>query len=307
MQEVPISAPNIPPTLHALSDALSRLVDGVAPGVVAVHSRRTRSSGFVWKPGLVVTADEALAEEGDVTVVLPGGETVAAAVAGRDHTTDVALLRLAPAGGQGTPLALGADAAAAGTLVVAVGARDGAPMAAFGAVSFVSGAWRSMRGGDIGARIELDLALLREAEGGPVLDTAEHVPGMAVFGPRRRGLVIPVATVARVAARLETHGRTTRGYLGLSLQPVRLDAGSDENAHGTGAMVMGVDASGPGATAGVRQGDVITAWDGRPVESVQALLRALAPDSVGTTAALTVRRAGQPLELALTIAERPQT
>lgn len=69
---------------------------------------------------------------------------------------------------------------------------------------------------------------------------------------------------------------------------------------------MGVDAGGPGTAAGVRQGDVITAWDGRPVEGVQALLRAVGPDSVGTTAALTVRRAGQPLDVAVRIAERPQ-
>ena len=129
---------------------------------------------------------------------------------------------------------------------------------------------------------------------------------MAVFGPRRRVLVIPAATVERVAARLEAHGRIARGYLGLSLQPMRLDGGGDRNARGAGAMVMGVDAGGPAAAAGVRQGDVITAWDGRPVEGVQALLRALGPDSVCTTAALTVRRAGQPLGVAVRIAERPQ-
>jgi len=295
-----MSDPNSSATLGTFSASLSRLVAQAAPGVVAVHSRRARSSGFVWRPGLVVTADEALAEEGDVAVVLPGGETVAATVAGRDPTTDVALLRLASDGGSGTSLALDATSASAGALVVAVGAQDGAPVAAFGAISFVGGAWRSMRGGDIGARIELDLVLRSQSEGGPVLDAAGNMLGMAVFGPRRRVLVLPAATVKRVAARLEAHGRIARGYLGLSLRPVHLDAG------GAGAMVMGVDASGPGAAAGIRQGDVITAWDGRPVESVQALLRALGPDSVGTTAALTVRRAGQPLELALTIAERPQ-
>jgi S1-C subfamily serine protease len=70
---------------------------------------------------------------------------------------------------------------------------------------------------------------------------------MAVFGPRRRVLVIPSATIDRVAAKLETHGRIPRGYLGLALQPVRLDDSS------TGAMVMSVDASGPGARAGVRK------------------------------------------------------
>ncbi len=81
---------------------------------------------------------------------------------------------------------------------------------------------------------------------------------MAVFGQRRRVLVIPAATVEQVAARLEAHGRIARGYLGLSLQLVRLDGGGDGNARGAGAMMMGVDAGGP-AAAGVRQGDVITA------------------------------------------------
>jgi S1-C subfamily serine protease len=285
-------------TLESLSTALAGLVARAAPGVVALQSRRARSSGLVWKPGLVVTADEPLAEDGDIIAVLPGGERVAATLAGRDPTTDVALLRVAgasPVPGAPTPPTL-----AAGCLVAALGARDGAPVAALGAVSFAGGAWRSMRGGGIDARIELDIALRREAEGGPVLDVAGGLLGMAVFGPRGRVLVIPAATIDRVAARLETHGRIARGYLGLSLQPVRLGGG------GVGAMVMGVEASGPGAQAGVRQGDVITAWDGRPVESVPALLRALGPDSVGSTVKLSLQRGGQPVEVALTIAERPQ-
>ena len=284
-------------TLESLSTALSGLVAHAAPGVVALQSRRARTSGFVWKPGLVVTADEPLADDGDITATLPGGERVAATVAGRDPTTDVALLRVAAASPM--PAAPAPPTAAAGRLVAALGAREGAPVAALGTVSFIGDAWRSMRGGSIDARIELDIALRRDAEGGPVLDAAGGLLGMAVFGPRGRVLVIPAATIDRVAARLETHGRIARGYLGLSLQPVRLGGG------GVGAMVMGVEASGPGARAGVRQGDVITAWDGRPVESVPALLRALGPDTVGSTVKLSLQRGGQPVELALTIAERP--
>jgi S1-C subfamily serine protease len=69
-------------------------------------------------------------------------------------------------------------------------------------------------------------------------------------------------------------------------------------------MVMGVDPAGPGAAAGLRQGDVILSWDGRPVANLQTLLRALGPDSVGTTAALKLHRAGEPVEAALTIAEK---
>jgi len=80
--------------LQDLSGALVSLVAAAAPAVVSVHSHRSRSSGFVWRPGLIVTADEALADEGDVAIALRDGTTVAAKIAGRDPTTDIALLRI---------------------------------------------------------------------------------------------------------------------------------------------------------------------------------------------------------------------
>ena len=73
--------------LQDLSRALVSLVAAAAPAVVSVHSHRSRSSGFVWRPGLIVTADEALADEGDVAIALRDGTTVAAKIAGRDPTT----------------------------------------------------------------------------------------------------------------------------------------------------------------------------------------------------------------------------
>lgn len=85
---------------------------------------------------------------------------------------------------------------------------------------------------------------------------------MAVLGPRRV-LVIPTATIERVAARLETHGRIARGYLGLGLQPLRLD-------DGIGAMVMNVDKAGPAAAAGIRQGDVIVAVNDQKLSGARA-------------------------------------
>ena len=79
----------------------------------------------------------------------------------------------------------------------------------------------------------------RSNEGGLALDATGRAFGMAVFGPRRRVLVIPSATIDRVAAKLETHGRIPRGYLGLALQPVRLEDS------GVGAMVMSVNPTVP--------------------------------------------------------------
>src|ERR1700750_626440 len=92
-REIFMPAASSPTPLEALSATLSDVVASVAPSVVSVHSHRSLSSGFVWKPGLVVTADEALADEGEVSVKLADGTTLPATIAGRDPTTDVALLR----------------------------------------------------------------------------------------------------------------------------------------------------------------------------------------------------------------------
>jgi S1-C subfamily serine protease len=235
-----MTEPTLFTPIQGLSTAFTGLVAKVAPGIVSVHSHRSRSSGFVWRPGLIVTADEALSEEGEFAVTLADGDTVAAQLAGRDSTTDVALLRVDRAELQ--PVLLEALPVAAGALAVAVGAEDGTPTVAVGVVSRAAGAWRSLRGGEIEARIELDLRLRRSAEGGVTLNAAGQAIGMAVFGPRRRVLVIPSATIERVAAKLESHGRIARGYLGLGLQPVATEGGDE-----SGAMVMSVDPQGPGA------------------------------------------------------------
>ncbi|MEX0852488.1 MAG: S1C family serine protease, partial [Bauldia sp.] len=174
------------------------------------------------------------------------------------------------------------------------------PTAALGLVSRATGPWRSLRGGEIDARIELDVRLAAGAEGGLAFDAAGQAIGMAVFGPRRRVLAIPAATVERVATRLESHGRIPRGYLGVGLQPVAV-----EGVQGSGAMVISLDPKGPAAAAGLHQGDIVVAWDGEPVRHVQAIMRALGPDSVGTQVTLGLRRAGEDHQIRLTIAERP--
>ncbi len=287
-----------PLTLQVFSAALADVVGRAAPSVVAVASHRSRSSGFAWREDLVVTADEALADEGEVTVTLPGGGQRRATVAGRDPSTDVALLRIE--GGGLAPAALHGGQQRAGALAIVVGAGDAGPTAALGIVGTAGPAWQSMRGGRIDARMELDLLLPRGAEGGLVLDAAGQAFGMAVHGPRRRVLVIPAATVERVAAALQRHGRVPRGYLGLRLQSVRAEGGGAE-----GAMVMGVDPAGPGSAAGLRQGDVITGWAGQPVAGANALLRALGPESVGQAFAVLAMRGGERIELTLTAGEQP--
>jgi S1-C subfamily serine protease len=263
-----------------------------------VLSHRSRASGGSCGKGLVITADEALAEEGEIARWCCRRCHEEATLAGRDPSTNVALLRVE--GADAAPARLDTGAVKPGALALVIGAREGETLAALGIVSLAGPKWRSLRGGEIDARVELGLSLSRAAEGGLVIDAAGRVIGMAVFGPRRRVLVIPSATIERVAPRLETHGHVARGYLGLGLQPVRLDDG------GVGAIVMNVDRDGPGAAAGLAQGDVIAAWDGRPIESVSALRRALGAESVGSKAVLSLKRAGAPTQATITIGERPR-
>ena len=285
--------------IQDLSAAFARLVGIAAPSVVAVKSAHSRSSGFFWRPGLIVTADEVLSEEGDATVTLPSGESLAARLVGRDHTTDIAVLRVErsdlPA------IQFETKPVPVGALTIALGADDGAPTAALGVVSRSTGPWWSLRGGEITARIELDLRMRQSAEGGLAIDATGRTIGMTVFGPRRRVLVIPSATIERVAARLEKHGHIPRGYLGLGFQLVAIEGGE------RGVMVMNLEPKGPGAKAGVHQGDIIVTWNGEPIRHVRSLLRALGPDSVGQTVTLGLRRGGETKNVPLTIGERPTT
>jgi S1-C subfamily serine protease len=283
--------------LASFSSALAGIVAKTAPAIVSVHSHRARASGFVWKPGLIVTADEALADEGEVSIKLADGTSRPASIVGRDHTTDIALLRFDAT--NTVPAKLSPAVPALGSLAAVVAAERGTPSAALGVVSLVGPRWRSLRGGDIDARIELGLRLHHSHQGGLALDASGEAIGMAVLGPRRV-LVIPTATIERVAAKLETHGRIVRGYLGVGLQAVKLD-------DGVGAMVMSVDKTGPSAAAGIRQGDVIVGWNGEKLTGVRSLLRSLGPDSVGRVVELSIQRGGEPVQVKLTIGERPET
>ena len=283
--------------IQDVSTALEGIVAGLAPSLVSVMSHRMQASGFVWRAGVIVTSDEGLAEDGEVRVVLPGGESVPARPVGRDPSTAIALLKVERPDLQ--PVAMAAAIPSSGALALVTGADGGAPTAALGVVSVSRGPWQSIRGGEIDARIELDVRMRATAEGGLAVNAMGQAFGMTVFGPRRRVLVIPSVTIGRVAARLETHGRIARGYLGLGLQPVTIEGG------GSGVIVMSVDPKGPGAAANIHQGDVLVTFDGKPIGRLQPLLRSLGPDSVGKLVAIELRRGGQSHQTKLQISERP--
>lgn len=284
-------------TLTRLSEELEQLTRMTRQSVVSLSGADTRASGFVWRPGWIVTADEALGESGDLTVGLSDGTSLAATVRGRDATTDVALLQLETDLGQ---QAAAAGEAVVGGLVQVVGAVGGDPIACFGTVGRAGGTWRSMRGGEIDARIELSLRLPGPAEGGLAVRADGRVLGMAVYGPRHRVLVIPWSTIDRIAARLMQHGHIPRGWLGVGLNPVRLATGD-----GRGLMIVHLEPDGPAARAGLLMGDIVTTVDRAGIGESGRLQTVLGPDSVGKVLTLGVVRAGSDTSVEVTIGERP--
>ena len=285
--------------LPQVSASLTRLVEGVSKSVVEVRSgRRTLASGFVWRPELVVTADEALGDDESATVALDG-HTFEATLVGRDPSTDVALLRVSGLGAPALPLAA-ASVPKTGEIVLAAGRHEGSVAARLGIVSMTGAPWVSMRGGQIDSLIRLDLRLGRRSEGGPVIDSEGRAFGMTVRGVRRSVLAIPAATIERVAARILEKGSVKPGYLGLGLHPVRI-----HGPHGTGLMVLGVAPGSPGEGAGVLQGDIVTAWNGEALSGMRDVMRRLGPDSAGQSVELSLSRGGQPSTVKCVIGTRP--
>jgi S1-C subfamily serine protease len=297
-------------TLLALSNDLAGAVEHAGRAVVAVNARpRMPSSGVHWRQGVIVTADHTIKREEDITVMLPDGRPVPAILAGRDASTDLAVLKLQ---GIELPTADIGDSSAlkVGHLVLAV-ARPGERglSASLGVISALSGAWRTWSGGQIDQFVRLDVALYPGFSGGPLVDTQGRVVGLNTSGPRSVVLAIPTATVNRVVDQLLDKGRIARGYLGLGMQPIRLpDALKNSlnlSGHG-GIIVVAVEVDSPAERAGMLIGDVLVALDGRPMSDTADVLAMLGPERVDHEVRATIIRGGTLSELTILVGERPR-
>ena len=299
--------PSQPQSPLQLSHQFAALVAAAAQSVVAVHGGGRRpSSGIIWQPGIVATAEETIARDADFALTLPGGDRVPATLAGRDPSTDIAVLRYeaAPPAKAFAAVPFATDLRA-GHLAVAIGSADGEAVATLGIVSFAGGPWRSRLGGQIDARLVFDTSLRTIAEGGALVGADGGLIGMAVFGPRRRVLAIPASTIARVAPIIQDRGRVDRGYLGVGVQRVRVAAAQGAETR-RGAMVVTLDPAGPAKAAGILQGDIIVRLSGMDVSGLRSLYYQLGSEAVGKKMAVDIVRAGVPMTVEVTIAPRPQ-
>ena len=291
--------------LVQFSDILAARVESTKSTAVAIRLAHERFvTGIVWQSDVIVASEQSLPRREEFEVVMTGGTVTTAKVAGRDSSTNIAVLRLQ------APLAsssITTSEARAGAIVIAIGADGtGGASARLGIVNIVGPEWHSSRGGLIDRRIALDVRLARSEEGGPIFDAAGNCIGMSTFGPRGQVLVIPAATIDRIVPTLLKDGRVARGWLGVTLQAVAVpDALRETVDQSSGLMVMSVVENGPAAQAGIVAGDIILSVDGTSTHQFRKIARHFGSESIGRKAELRVIRSGTVITVKTTIAERP--
>jgi S1-C subfamily serine protease len=293
-----------------LSNALAQATDRAAAHIVAVHTeRRGSSSGIVWRSGVIVTSDHSLRRDEEIQVTLPNGRVASATLAGRDPSTDIAVLKCPEAT---SPVSEFGDAATLkpGSLTLVVGrTRVSGPVAALGVVSLVASDRHTWTGAALVPYVRLDVGLQPTAVGGAVVDASGKVVGLATPRFARFGAIaVPAASINKITDTLLQKGHIPRGYLGVGLQPVRLPDGLREKlkwAEKTAAIVMDVHAGGPADKAGIVIGDILISIAGGAVTRLEDIQSHLAGDAIGKTLPLTFVRGGAIQEASIAVAERP--
>lgn len=295
--------------LETLSNDLATATAAVGAAVVAIYGRRWMpSSGIQWRKGVIVTADHTIRREEEITLVFEGGGSAKANLAGRDPSTDLAVLKLSE--GVAIPLPPFADdTLKLGHIALALGrSRSSHLVASAGIIGGLSGEWRPRRGGLVDQHIRLDLDLYPGFSGGPLVDAQGKVVGINTHGlTRGRPVAIPNSTVNRVVSELLEKGHITRPYLGLAMQPVNVPEslrGKVASSVSAALLVVHVESSGPAERAGVLLGDLVTEIDGKPVEDTGDVLELLASLKVGAQVSATILRGGTPVKVTITLEDR---
>jgi len=321
--EAPVQLPPVDDAelLDSYSRTVTRVVGKVAPAVVNIRTHKSgghdgrpeqesggSGSGFIIAPdGFILTNSHVVHGANKLEVTLADGQIFAASLVGEDPESDLAVIRINAA--QQLPHVRLSDSKAirVGQIAVAIGSPFGFQQTVTaGVVSALGRSMRSQSGRLIDNVIQTDAALNPGNSGGPLVDSSGDVIGVntAVILPAQ-GICFAIAsnTAEFVAAWLIKEGRIRRSWIGVMGQNVPIHRRVVRFHHLAaeyGVLVAGTEPGSPANRAGLREGDVIVAFAGETVSSIDELHRHLVARVIGIPTVLTVIRHTEKLEIVLT-------
>jgi S1-C subfamily serine protease len=310
--------------LDAYSRAVITAAERVSPSVVyievqqATNNRqrndprgpreaRGSGSGFIFTPdGFILTNSHVVHGATKIEVTVTDGNKYAAELIGDDPDTDLAVIRINAQNLVPAPLGE-SQQVRVGQLVLAIGNPYGFQYSVTAGV--VSALGRSLRAGSgrlMDAVIQTDAALNPGNSGGPLVNSRGEVIGVntAMILPAQ-GICFATSidTAKFVASRLIRDGKVSRSYIGLAGQNVPLPRRIVRYYNlsvESGILVVSFEEKSPGQQAGLREGDIIIAFDEQPIAGIDDLHKLLTEERIGHESKLVVIRGTQKFDLAVT-------
>jgi serine protease Do len=256
--------------------------------------------------GLIVTNNHVIADADEITANFADGRKLEATVVGIDDKTDLALLKVTATGPLQAAKFGRSDKMRVGDWVLAIGNPFG-----FGGTvtaGIVSALDRDINSGPYDHYIQTDASINRGNSGGPLFNIGGEVIGIntAIMSPTGGsigiGFAVPSEIAVPVIEQLRRFGEVHRGWIGVRIQDV-----TDEVASGLGmseaqgAFIAGLTADGPAASAGIKEGDVVVEFNGKPVKSMRELPRLVADTPPGDSVDVVVMRDGERVTLKIEV------
>jgi S1-C subfamily serine protease len=293
-----------------LSSQTADLAEQAGKAVVAIQGgHRVAASGVHWSNGVIVTAAHLVRRAEQVNVLLGDGTAATGTLAGRDATTDLAVIKIKAENKLATLPST--SSARPGEFVLAV-ARSGRGelSASAGIISRVGDRWQTWRGGEVDRLLRPDVRLYPGQSGSALINWRGELLGINSAALARESVItLPVETVDRVVNELLERGHIAQPYLGVALQPVPLPAEWQKTAATSqehGLLVMHVQPDGPAKKGGIILGDVMVSVDGDAVDGLRRLHQQLAKKHTGETVTVKLLRSGSVVESKVELGDRPR-
>ncbi len=274
------------------------------------YRQRSLGSGFIiTRDGYILTNNHVVERADKIRVRLSSGKEYDARIIGKDAKTDLALIKITPAGNLPVVEFGDSDKLRVGDWVIAIGNPFGLEQTITAGI--VSAKGRVIGAGPYDNFIQTDASINPGNSGGPLFSMDGKVVGIntaIVAQGQGIGFAIPINMAKEILPDLKTKGKVTRGWLGVSVQDITEDmAQSLKMKEMEGALVAEVVPGDPADKAGIKTGDVIVELDGKKIRDTHELLRVVATIPVGRKVDVKVLRDGKAYVIPVVVTERKET